>query len=113
MNAPLIELAVRRGRLIERIATQRASLVRCVQPVARVLHVVDRTRGGVRTTTNRIKNHPAIVATALALLVILKPSRAWRWGRRSFVAWRAWRALRERFHAFAWLEPLQAKRSRS
>ena len=113
MNAPLIELAVRRGRLIERIATQRASLVRCVQPVERALNAVDRTRTTVRTAANRIKNHLGMVAAALALLVILKPRRAWRWGRRSFVAWQTWRALRERFQAFAWLEPLQARRSRS
>lgn len=101
MNQTLIEIGIQRGRLIERIATQRASLGQRMQPVHRVLNGADRTLAAVRSASNYVKRHPGTVAATLAVLVVLKPRRAWRWGRRSFVAWRTWHALREQFEMLA------------
>lgn len=110
MNQQLIEIGIRRGRLIERIATQRAILGRRVQPVHDVLDAADRTLAAVRTGTHYVKSHPGMVASVAALLVVLKPRRAWRWGRRTFIAWRTWRALREQLQHF---EVFELRRRRS
>ncbi len=96
MNRQLIELGIRRGRLIERIATQRATLTRDLQPIHHALNTADRTLAAVRAGTDYVKRHPGLVAALVALFVVRKPRRAWRWGKRGFVAWRTWRTIRER-----------------
>ncbi len=95
MNQTLIKISLRRGRLIERIANQRATLARDMQPVRSVLHTTDQAVLRIRSFTGFIKKHPDIVLGAVALLAVLKPSRTWHWAKRSFIAWRAWQALRE------------------
>lgn len=95
-----IDIALRRGRLLERIAAQRAALAGQLQPVSAALHATDRAVAGVQGATAYLKAHPRGVAAALALLVVLKPRRVWRWAKRGFVVWRAWRALRQRATAF-------------
>ena len=94
MNQALLDLAIRRGRLIERIANQRAALSRELQPVCGVLHTADQTIARARTITGFLKSHPGLVLAAVALLVALKPRRAWRWAKRGFLVWRTWRSLR-------------------
>lgn len=96
MSHQLADIALRRGRLLERIAGQRADLGRRMQPVKQVLDGVDRGVLGVRRGARYLKNHPGIVVACLAALAVLKPRRVWRWGRRGFIAWRTWRALRLR-----------------
>lgn len=97
MNPRRIEIAVRRGRLIERIAVQRAALGMQLQPVSHALGIVDRVVAATRAGASYLRQHPAIVGGVVALLAAIRPRRAWRWGRRGFVAWRSWRAMRERF----------------
>ena len=104
MNQQLIEIGIRRGRLIERIATQRESLGQRVQPVRRSLKLADRVLALVRSGSSYLKNHPGTVAAVITVWVALKPRRAWRWGRRAFVAWRTWRTLREQ------VETLESRR---
>ena len=101
MNQQLIEIGIRRGRLIERIAMQREVLGRRMQPVQRTLHAADRTLAAVRTGSDYVKRHPGMVAAAVTLLLALKPRRLWRWGRRGFIAWRTWRVLRSEFETLA------------
>lgn len=102
MNQALIELALKRGRLIERIAGQRAALARELQPVQTVLRLTDRTLAGVCGGIRYVKRHPGAVVAAGVMLIILKPRHVWRWARRSFIAWRAWHALREQIVLFGW-----------
>jgi hypothetical protein len=40
---------------------------------------------------------PHWVGAAAALLVLLRPARALRWGTQAWAAWRFWRQLRRRF----------------
>lgn len=94
MNQALVDIAIRRGRLIERIANQRTALSRELQPVCGVLHTADQGIARVRTATAFLKNHPGFVLAAVALLVALKPRRVWRWAKRGFLVWRTWRSLR-------------------
>lgn len=94
MARRLIEIGIRRGRLIERIASQRQLLGQQMQPVRSALHGADRGVAGLRAGVDYVRQHAAIVLAAAALFVILKPRRSWRWAQRGFLAWRAWRAVR-------------------
>ena len=93
MNHQLNEIHLRRGRLLERIAGQRAALSRDLRPVRASLSRVDRVIGRVRSVTDYIKRHPSIAALAVAGLFAVRTERAWRWTKRAFFAWRAWRAF--------------------
>ena len=93
MNHQLNEIYIRRGRLLERIASQRDALSRDVRPVRASFFRVDRVIGRVRSVTDYIKRHPSIAALAVAGLFAIKTERAWRWTKRAFFAWRAWRAF--------------------
>jgi len=99
MNDRLIEVGVRRGRLLERIASQRAAIGSELAPVRDALRASDRAVGILRSGVDAVRRHPALVLAGITLLVALKPRRLWRWGRRAFVAWRTWRFLRQRLAA--------------
>ena len=89
-----IELALKRGRLQERIAAQRATLAAQMGPIVATLGTADRTITLGRSGIEYVRTHPLAVGAALAVLAALRPKRAWRWGRRAFLAWTAWRKLR-------------------
>ena len=93
MNHQLNEIHLQRGRLLERIAVQRAALSRDLQPVRASLSKVDRVVGRIRSVTDYIKRHPSVAALAVAGLFAIKTERACRWTKRAFFAWRAWRAF--------------------
>ena len=93
MNHRLIEIHRQRGRLLERIAGQRAALSRDLQPIRASLSSVDRVVGRIRSVTDYIKRHPSLVALGVAGLFMVRTDGAWRWTKRAFFAWRAWRAF--------------------
>lgn len=97
MNQSLIELHQQRGQLIERIASQRATLARQWQPLQRASDTGSRVLALLRDGLQALKNHPLPVALAALALVLMQPRRAWRWAGRGLFLWRSWRALR------AWL----------
>ena len=43
-----------------------------------------------------LKQHPGVVGAVVAVAAILRPKRVWRWGRRGFLAWQGWQAIRKR-----------------
>lgn len=90
MNPKLLELATRHGALKARIDEQRRQLARHVEPLQGALAKGDAVLKGV----DWLKHHPAAVGVAVAAAVIARPKRAWRWGRRSFLLWRGWQALK-------------------
>jgi len=94
VNQELIDLAVERGRLLERISSQRQLLAQQLQPLGEAMGTADRVIAGTRECGDYLKRHPELVATGVAVLVILRPGRVWRWSRRGFFAWRTWRMLR-------------------
>ena len=99
MNQELIDLAVERGRLLERISMQRQLLEQQLQPVGDTLHSVDRALASLRKGRDYLQQHPEVVAAAVVVLVVLKPSRLWRWTKRGFLSWRTWRMLRRELFA--------------
>ena len=105
MNRRLNELHLRRGRLLERIATQRAVVVHDMQPVRLALDTTDRWLACVRSGVDYIKQRPAIITLAVVVLFVFKARRIWRLAKRGFVAWRTWRFVREKM----WLFGLRAQ----
>lgn len=95
MRPTAIERAVRRGQLIERSAQLRRRLDEDSHAIARVCAVADRVGDGAR----QIRAHPEWVFGSVLVLALLKPRRAWRWGRLAVLGWRAWTSLRRRLPA--------------
>jgi hypothetical protein len=93
MNPGLNELHLRRGRLLERIATQRAALRRDAQPVYAALYKTDRVLARVRAAVDYVKQHPSIAALGVAALFFMKGNRVWRLAKRGFIAWRVWQTF--------------------
>ncbi|GAB4447296.1 MAG: hypothetical protein OHK0026_13740 [Rhodocyclaceae bacterium] len=85
---------MRRERLQLRCAGQRDEIARAAQTFLPVFAAADALRAGL----DYLKAHPEWVAAAAAAALILRPWGVLRWGRRAFLAWRAWRRLR------VWLE---------
>lgn len=98
----LNDLHLERGRLLERITTQRYVLINEVQPVRAALDKVDFVRAQVQAGVDYIKRYPAVAGLAMALVAILNVRRAFRWGRRGFFVWKTWRSVRERLMAVGW-----------
>ena len=100
MNSRLSELQLKRGRLLERIAGQRAALTQQVQPACAVLRKTDKVLGTVRRGVDYVAQHPSIATLAVAGLFFVKGGRVLNWSRRAFGAWRLWRSLSERLLEF-------------
>ena len=93
MQDKLIELHQQRGRLLERIASQRQLLVQQMAPLQGALDVSERTARLVQDAKAFVQNHPLGVALAIAALVVFKPRTVLRWTQRGLFAWRTWRGL--------------------
>lgn len=91
MSAQQLELAMRHGALRARIEAQRSMLQQQVAPLAAGCAVVDKGLAGV----DWLKQHPLPVGAAVAALVVLKPSRAWRWAKRGVFLWRGWQTVQK------------------
>src|SRR5664279_3483036 len=100
MNRQLNELHLLRGRLLERIATQRLVLSHAVLPVSDALRTIDRVVARVNSVGDYVKSHPSLAIVAMAALFFLKSRRVLQWAKRGFFAWQAWRAMRERLSIF-------------
>ena len=96
MNHRLNDLHLRRGRLLERIANQRATLAQEVQPVRSALYTMDRLLAIVYVGVDQVKRYPGLAALVVAAFFIAKPKRIWRWSKRAFFAWQTWRTVRNK-----------------
>ena len=103
MNKSLVELHLQRGRLLERIASQRTTLAQQLIPLKNASETGSRIYSLLRDGVQRLKKHPLPVVLAVVALVLFKPTRAWRWLRRGVVLWRSWRLLR------AWVPELVSR----
>ncbi|MDR2787621.1 MAG: YqjK-like family protein [Candidatus Accumulibacter sp.] len=94
MNRRLDDLLLRRGRLIERIAGQRADLRRDFEPLVSALGKVDLACAGARRGAEYLRRHALATSVVAGFFLIFKGRTALRWGGRAFSLWRSWRALR-------------------
>jgi hypothetical protein len=95
MDARLVELYVERGRLRERIGSQRAQLAGTLAPLSQALHSVDRTRARMHRLQLWMAANPGIVAAVAVAVVVARPRlvvRSARWG---FSVWRNWGRWRD------------------
>lgn len=97
MNQQLIDIALKRERLLERIEGQRSRLAASTDGVRAVCTAGDR----VIATGRKIRDNPQWVLLAVLALVLIRPRRAWRIAKAGVFVWRAWTALRQRLAAFA------------
>ena len=100
MTQGIESIQLRRGRLLERIATQRDTLKSDLQPVVASLAATDRLWARARAGTDYVAQHLGVSLLTVAALIAIKPRRAWRWAKRGLFAWQSWRALSRRFYAF-------------
>lgn len=89
MNPKLLELATRHGALQVRIEMQRRALAQHAAPLEAALAYGDTVLDGV----DWLKHHPLAVGAAVAVAVVARPKRAWRWAKRGLFLWQGWRAL--------------------
>ncbi len=100
MQQRLIELQLQRGRLLERIASQRRGLSQAGAPVAHALRFGDRLSEWAERGKRYALEHPLVVCAAVAALVVLRPTGAARLARRGFLLWRTWTTLRAALPGF-------------
>ena len=98
----LSELHLQRGRLLERIASQRATLGREAQPLVGVLTTTDHYLGRLRRGVDYLKAHPSVATVGVAALLFVRGGRLWQWARRGVVAWRVWQTLDGRLRDLGW-----------
>jgi len=83
------QLEHRRSVLIAQAAEQRVVLADAAEPWRRPLAIADRGVAMLRF----FKRYPAFLAAASVVVLLLKPGPTFRWARRGYLAWRAWRAF--------------------
>lgn len=87
MNAT--ELALKRQLLQLEAAAQRDALARHAGGLQPLFHAADRIQAGARW----IGRHPEAAVGGIAFVAAVRPEARrflWRWGRRTFLAWRLW-----------------------
>lgn len=87
MNA--LELALKKQRLQIAGAGLRSDIARHSTGLAPMFTGADFVVDAVRY----LRQRPELVIAAAIALIVARPGRAWRWGRRAFVGWQAWRRL--------------------
>ncbi|WP_326537965.1 YqjK family protein [Pseudorhodoferax sp.] len=95
----LAELERERGRLLERIASQRGQLSVEFVPVQHLLQFGERVAQTAQAARNFVQNHPWAMGTFGALLVLRRPRSIGRWVKRGLLAWRTWRTARNLLQA--------------
>ena len=94
-------LLLQQGRLIERIAGQRAALRRDFAPVGAALDKADFAVAGVRSGVAYFRQHMLLTSALAGAFLIFKGKTALRWGGRAYSLWKSWRAVQRAFFRLA------------
>lgn len=86
-------LAMERERLLARSALLRDRVTEQAAVLTPVLTLGDRVSDAVRWG----RSHPALLASALVVVVVLRPRFVWRWALRGWTSWQLVRRLHRRF----------------
>ena len=84
-----VELALRKQRLQFKSTALRRDLAHDINGIAPVFRVAERVRAGIVW----LRANPLLVGGVVVALVVVRPKASWRWARRGFIAWQAWRRL--------------------
>lgn len=93
MQKRLIELQLERGRLLERIASQRETLARQAEPLTQMFRLGDRVGEALEGGKAFARQHPWAVGLVAALVLVFQPAALLRWAARGATAWRTWKSL--------------------
>lgn len=102
MQKLLVELHLQRGRLLERIGTQRSALAQQLAPLQNTFALPQRLAAAAQQGREYVRAHPLVMTAAIAALVVLRPGQVLRWSQRGLLAWKAWRTLRRVVPGFVW-----------
>jgi hypothetical protein len=91
MNGTALELALKKQRLQIASEALRGDFGRHAAGLRPLFSGADFAVDGVRWA----RRNPQIVIAATVALLVARPKRAWRWARRAFFGWQAWRRFRE------------------
>jgi hypothetical protein len=83
------ELRLRQQRLLGRSEQLRARIAVEAQVLRGPLAGADQALAAWRW----LRGHPEVPLALVAVAVVVRPARAWRWLRRGWWTWRAWRRL--------------------
>lgn len=86
--------AIQRGRLIERIAQQRAAVAVELAPVVLALDAADQAIDGAEKMRRWISENPVVAGAGLLALLIWRPKGLVKLARNGVVSWRALRLIR-------------------
>jgi len=86
----LIELAERRGRILERIATQRTTLAQELAPLSRALSFSGRVADRYHEALGWLRARPLVAGSLVVGVMLLQPRRSWRLARWGLLGWRLW-----------------------
>ena len=89
MNSTTLELALRKQRLQITSESLRTDFGRCAAELAPVFAGADCAVEGTRW----LRRNPQLLVVAGVALLVIRPKSVWRWARRTFVGWQAWRKL--------------------
>lgn len=92
MSKSHIELALRKQTLLLECATQRQRLAQHAEGLKPLFTGADRGLDALHW----IRQHPALVTTASAVILLLRPRFLWRMGLRGLYFWRLAKTLRGR-----------------
>ena len=87
----LIDIMVKRERLLARCAAQRNDVAALAQRWQGPLRVADHVLGAVQY----VRGNPVVAGVAAALLVVIERRHLWKWGQRGYVVWRSYGALKK------------------
>jgi len=91
MNPAVLELALRKQRLQIDGERLRDELARHAGGIRPAFAGVDAATDALRW----LRAHPQVTVAVGTALVVSRPKRAWRWIKRAFFGWQAWRKLRD------------------
>lgn len=92
MNKTLLQLAVRRERILALAASQRGTVAQHIEPWRMPLALADQ---GI-TVLHYLKRHPEGIVGLALLLVALRPGRVATWLGRGWVSWQLLQSLRSK-----------------
>ncbi len=86
---PNFDLERERARLVAMCAVQRADIGTAVLQLRGPLKIADAGLAGARY----LRDRPLLLGVAVAALAATRTRGPWKWVKRGFVAWRAYRSL--------------------
>lgn len=96
----LIDLAARRARLAANAQAERETLARALAPGDAAATVIASLLAAGRRAAEEARKHPELVLAGVALLVALRPRRAFAWLARGWSVWRLYRGAQRWWNRF-------------